>query len=150
MNAAMPREREAVYQQGRTRAHGQKQGYLPKKCQETSPPGDPAGSQPLTAGDLDGADTQCRQCPEPRTEVATAAAGTFVPLRAQQPTHATARPQLCGHLIGMPGDAETASFQSGEGNSREYTSACDLGDTSRQAQITYFTSDICCHGGRFE
>lgn len=151
----MPREREAVYQPGRIRAQGQKQGYLPKKKQEISPPADPAGSQPLTAGDSEDAETRCRQRPEP---YAGSHAQRWPPRqrgrpylpKTHQPTRVTARPQLCGGLIGMPGDAETASFQSREGNSREYTSACDLGDTSLQAQITYFTSDICCHGGRFE
>lgn len=70
-------------------------------------------------------------------------------LEAYQPTRVTLRLQLYGCLIGMP-SKKTASFQIRERNSRENTSACDLGDTSLQAQITYFTSDICCHGGRFE
>ena len=58
-NAVILREQETVYQPGRTGAQGQKQGYLPKKKQDNSSPADPAGSQPLPAGDLDDADTQC-------------------------------------------------------------------------------------------
>lgn len=107
--------------------------------QENSFPEDPMGSQPPAPGGL-------RIC----TEVVTIAVATFG--GPQTPTSAAVLqqdPGFAGASLGYQAVLRR-SFQSWEGNSREYTSACDLGDTSLQAQITYFTSDICCHRGRFE
>lgn len=46
------RESKEVYRLRRMQAQGQKQGYLPRKKQENSPPAGSAGSQPLSASNL--------------------------------------------------------------------------------------------------
>lgn len=153
------REERSV-SQGEHEPKAKRRGICPRKAGTLSP------SRPcrLTAPNSWG----CGRCGhlvpavhrEPYTGVTTGAVGTFGvttgavrtfrPPKAHHPTCATERPQICGCLTGTSGAAEPASFQNREGNSREHTSACDLSDTRLQAQITHFTSDICCHGGRLE
>lgn len=143
-DAAMPKKGGMVCQPGRARAQGQKKGFLPKKSRSCPPQQTLQAHRPQQAMWMvhtpGASSVLSRAC----TEVTVGALGTL------GPTPAMERPWTCGCLTGMSGAARPTSCQSREGNSREYTSACDLSDTRLQAQITHFTSDICCHGGRLE